>query len=77
MEGQAASQSSSTSTEQDVTRLEFFEKLLVLMVSVIEEDKSVYQPVLNQFPDVKIGELSATSMWNLYSLDLKFAMEGI
>jgi len=43
---------------------------------VIDEDKSVYTLVLNQFPnELNVGNLSAATMWNEFSKDLQIALK--
>ncbi|KAK6027739.1 hypothetical protein OSTOST_06227, partial [Ostertagia ostertagi] len=47
------------------------------MMRVIEDDKTVYGPSLNQFPqELNVGHLSAGTLWTLYKMDLKMALEG-
>ena len=51
--------------------LEFWHKLIALITSVIEEDKSSYGPVLNQFPqELNIGHVS-TSYLHKYNCPKK------
>lgn len=52
--------------------LEFWVKLIRLIVSVVEEDRDVYTNILNQFPsDLNVGELSAYCMWKLFGNSLE------
>ncbi|EPB75689.1 hypothetical protein ANCCEY_05234 [Ancylostoma ceylanicum] len=46
------------------------------MMRVIEDDRTVYGPSLNQFPqELNVGHLSAGTLWTLYKMDLKMALE--
>lgn len=55
--------------------VEFLKDLLDLTMRMIEEDKSIYTPVLNQFPqELNVGELSAETLWLAYRDDLKVAL---
>ncbi|KAL5961093.1 hypothetical protein TSMEX_011189 [Taenia solium] len=58
-----------------VRSLSYWHKLISLMVSVIEDDRKHYAPVLSQFPqDINLGDLSAEMMWNLLAEDISVGL---
>lgn len=56
--------------------VKFWFDFLDYMMRVIEDDRHIYTPVLNQFPqELNVGNLSAATLWQLYKTDLQMALE--
>jgi protein unc-13 A/B/C len=56
--------------------LDFWSNLINLIFSIIDEDKSVYTIILNQFPnELNVGDISAITMWVEFSKDLEIALK--
>ncbi|CAH8866277.1 unnamed protein product [Trichobilharzia szidati] len=51
--------------------LTYWHRLITLVVSVLEDDRKHYAPVLNQFPhEINLGDMSAEMVWKCLSEDL-------
>jgi hypothetical protein len=49
--------------------LGFWDKLVALVASVIEEDRNSYAPVLSQFPaELNIGQVKCLILYNSYKI---------
>ncbi|KAI1301324.1 Protein unc-13 -like protein B [Halotydeus destructor] len=67
----------SEESNQTSNKLQSWHKLTELIQFTIEEDRSVYEPVFSHFlHDTDFGSMSASQFWQLFSSDLKTALES-
>uniref|UniRef100_A0A8R1IGB9 Protein unc-13 homolog n=2 Tax=Caenorhabditis japonica TaxID=281687 RepID=A0A8R1IGB9_CAEJA len=59
-----------------IDSVQFWFDFIDYIMRVIEDDQKNYTPALNQFPqELNVGQLSAGTLWQLYKMDLKMALE--
>lgn len=74
---QTTTNASMQQDENVALSFKFWDELMTIIVNVIEEDIEKYSTVLGQFPqEFNIAHLSVYTMWTLFGLELKYALEA-